>query len=603
MPLQQRPDSIDFTMRRYPASELLPIQIKDQLRILLLEDHPGDALLIRTLLAEAAANAPKIEVVVTLAAARRQLTVSSYDAIIADLDLPDSEGLTTLTDLYSAAESTPIIALTHCEEDSFALSLLKHGAEDYLIKGRSEGHLILRTIRHAIERKEAEKRFLFLSHYDKLTGLANRELFHDRLRQALARAARSGRLVALLFLDLDRFKSVNDTLGHLAGDELLVEVGKRLLTCVRRADTIARLGGDEFTVVLEELEQRQDAELICSKIIRALEAPIVVQRHELYVTTSIGLTFYPTDGTNSNTLLRNADAAMYRAKEEGRNKYHVFTAELGASAVRRLSIESALRHAVERQELYLCYQPKLDVRTGAVLGAEALLRWQSPQFGSVSPIDFIPVAEDSGLIVGIGAWALRAACLDALRWQTLGFASLHVAVNLSARQFRGGELSGTVRRIIAEVGMDPRLLQLEITESLLMEDAVASAAALRELKALGLQIFLDDFGTGYSSLAYLKKFPIDGLKIDRSFIHDLPDDPDDEAITRAILALSQALHLRVVAEGVENAAQYEFLRRAGCDEVQGFFFSPPVRFDAFVQWLHDYRVPLRHTKHPALFRA
>jgi diguanylate cyclase (GGDEF)-like protein len=576
-------------MTEAATAKILPLPAAERLRILLLEDHPGDALLVRTLLAESSSRPPRVDTVATLEAARRRLAQVTYDAVIADLDVPDSDGFGTLRQLFEAAETTPVIALTHCEDEAFTINLLKNGAEDYLIKGQSEGRLILRTVRHAIERKEAERRFLFLSHYDKLTGLANRELFRDRLRQAIARAERSGRLVALLFLDLDRFKAVNDTLGHMAGDELLVEVANRLQNCVRKADTIARLGGDEFTVVLEELESKLDAEAICNKIIHALEQPIVVQRHELYVTTSIGVTFFPVDDTDANALLRNADAAMYRAKEEGRNKYHVFTQDLGASAVRRMGIESALRHAVEREEFFLSYQPKLDVRTGAVLGAEALLRWNNPQLGMVSPADFIPVAEDTGLIVPIGEWALRRACRDALAWQREGAPGLHVAVNLSARQFRGGDLAQTVRKILGEVGIAPELLQLEITESLLMEDTTASADALNELKSLGLEIFLDDFGTGYSSLAYLKKFPIDGLKIDRSFIRDLPTDSDDEAITRAILALSQALRLRVVAEGVENHAQYDFLRCAGCDEVQGYFFSAPTGNDDFLRWLAEWR--------------
>ncbi len=555
------------------------------LSILLVEDHPGDALLIRTLLAEVATRAVCIQQATTLDEACRLLRAARFDAILSDLDLPDSEGLATLRQLLVAPDHTPVIALTHREDEVFGLELIKSGASDYLVKGQADGPLILKTIRHAIERKEAERRFFLLSRYDKLTGLANREHFGERLEQALARAARSGRLVALLFLDLDRFKSVNDTLGHLAGDALLVEVAQRLTQCVRKVDTIARLGGDEFTVVLEEPDNAHAAELVCQKIIHALEAPILVQQQELYVTTSIGVTFYPRDDLNPNDLLRNADAAMYRAKEEGRNKYQIFTADLNAKAKRRLGLESALRHAIERNELHLCYQPKLAVRTGEVLGAEALLRWTSPQFGEVSPQDMIPVAEDTGLIVAIGAWILRQACRDASQWHAQGYPDLHVAVNLSARQFRGQDLFGTVRTALSDAGLRPEFLQLEITESLLMEDTARSISALRDLKSLGLGIFLDDFGTGYSSLAYLKKFPLDGLKIDRSFVQDLPHDSDDEAITRAILALSAALRLKVVAEGVENQAQLRFLREAGCDEAQGFLFSRPLTNPHFLSWL------------------
>jgi diguanylate cyclase len=558
---------------------------REQLHVLLIEDNPGDAILFRSLVDDAGPRSLWLDHVTTLQAGLERLLRTGFDAIITDLHLPDSDGIATLRELVAAAPDVPLVVLSHCDDDPFAMELLKHGAQDYLIKGQSDGPLILKTIRYAIERKESDQHFAFLSHYDKLTGLANRELFRDRLHQAMSRAERAGKLVALLFLDLDRFKSVNDTLGHLAGDELLVEVATRLKTCVRKSDTIARLGGDEFTVILEGLDAPVDAEIVCRKIIKSLEAPLLLRNHEIYVTTSIGVTFFPTDDIDLNGLLRNADAAMYRAKEEGRNKFHLFTADLSARAVKRLGIESALRHAVERQEFHLCYQPKISVHTGEILGAEALLRWENPQHGLVSPVDFIPVAEETGLIVPIGEWVLRRACADTRKWHAAGFDHVSVAVNLSARQFRHGELINTVRRALQDSGIAPHQLELEITESLLMDDTEASQIALNELKALGTSIYLDDFGTGYSSLAYLKKFPIDGLKIDRSFIRDLPGDPDDEAITQAILALSQALRLHVVAEGVENDAQLDFLRRQGCEVVQGFLFSRPLLFNDFLEWL------------------
>ncbi|MBI2799335.1 MAG: EAL domain-containing protein [Gammaproteobacteria bacterium] len=567
------------------STPLLPARLQKQLRLLLVEDNPGDELLFRALIGEATQKTVCVEGAQSMAAATRKLAGAPYDAIITDLDLPDSEGLETLSALLAVTKTTPIVVLTHCEDEDFALELLKHGAEDYLVKGRSEGPLILKTIRYAIERKEAEQHFLQLSYYDKLTGLANRELFRDRLRQAMVRATRSAQLVAVLFLDLDRFKAVNDTLGHLAGDELLVEVAVRLQGCVRKADTIARLGGDEFTIVLEDIDHPSFAEAICRKIIEALQAPITVQRHELYVTTSIGVTFFPTDDVDLNGLLRNADAAMYRAKDQGRNKYHLFTADLGAEAVRRMTIEAALRHAIDRNELFLCYQPKIELKTGAVIGAEALLRWRHPELGLIAPAQFIPVAEETGLIVPVGAWVLRQACADARRWHNLGISVGRVAVNLSARQFRGGDLCEFVRTTTAAAGLEPAFLELEITESLLMEDTTASCAALSELKNQGFGIYLDDFGTGYSSLAYLKKFQLDGLKIDRSFIRDLPTDSDDEAITRAILALSQALHLKVVAEGVETVEQHRFLQKVGCGAVQGYFYSRPLVYDEFMAWL------------------
>ena len=581
-------DTNALTLTNDVTGDLRTLEIGAQLKLLLIEDNPGDAVLIRSLLAETT-NSHLLDLVhvETLRAGITRLGEEPFDAVIADLDLPDSKGIDTLQRLVAAGTEIPIVVMTHCDDEPAGVEMVKYGAQDYLVKGQSDGAMILKTVRYAIEKKLADQHLNYLSHYDKLTGLANRELFRDRLGQAVTRADRKGHLVALLFLDLDRFKSINDTLGHLAGDELLVAVSNRLKTCVRKADTIARLGGDEFTIVLEDVGSAFDAELVCRKIIQALEQPLEIQGQEIYATTSIGVTFFPSDATEVTGLIRNADVAMYRAKDEGRNKYHLFTADLNAKAVERLSIESALRHAIERDELFLCYQPKINLQTGDVLGVEALLRWQHPLRGLVSPVDFIPVAEETGLIVPIGDWVLRRACEDALRWSAAGIDNVNVAVNLSARQFRQGDLQKTIEGLLYELEFDPNRLELEITESLLMDDTEASQVALYDLKALGLGIYLDDFGTGYSSLAYLKKFPIDGLKIDRSFIRDIPGDSDDEAITRAIVALSAALRLKVVAEGVETQSQLDFLLQEGCDEVQGFLFSKPLAYDQFVAWISE----------------
>jgi diguanylate cyclase (GGDEF)-like protein len=572
--------------------EFRTVEIDARLKLLLIEDNPGDAVLIRSLLDETNINLFELWHVETLGAGITKLGEEHFHAVIADLDLPDSKGIDTLQHLVAAGTDIPVVVMTHCDDDPAGIEMVKYGAQDYLVKGQCDGASILKTVRYAIERKLADQHLTYLSHYDKLTGLANRELFQDRLAQAVSRADRSGNLVALLFLDLDRFKSINDTLGHLVGDELLIAVSNRLKTCVRKVDTIARLGGDEFTIVLEDVGSTFDAELVCRKIIESLEQPLEIQGQEIYATTSIGVTFFPSDATEVTGLIRNADAAMYRAKDEGRNKYHLFTADLNVRAVERLSIESALRHAIDRDELFLCYQPKVSLQTGEVLGVEALLRWHHPLRGLVSPVDFIPVAEETGLIIPIGEWVLRRACEDALRWAASGIDDVNVAVNLSARQFRQGDLQKTVEGVLYELRFDPNRLELEITESLLMDDTEASRVALYNLKALGLAIYLDDFGTGYSSLAYLKKFPIDGLKIDRSFIRDIPGDSDDAAIARAIVALSAALRLKVVAEGVETKAQLDFLLREGCDEVQGFLFSKPLPYDQFVAWVRARKLKL-----------
>ena len=559
--------------------------VDEALHLLLIEDNPGDAVLIRALLDETDVRDLQLTHVETLGQGVAKLEEARFSAVITDLNLPDSSGIGTLQRLVATGSDIPVIVLTHSDDDPVAIEMVKCGAQDYLIKGQSDGALILKTVRYAIERKLSDRHLRYLSHHDKLTGLANRELFKDRLAQAVARAERSGNLVALLFLDLDRFKSINDMLGHLVADKLLVAVAERLKTCVRNVDTIARLGGDEFTIVLEDVATPFDAELVCRKVVGALEDPLEIEDQEIYATASIGVTFFPTDATEVTGLIRNADVAMYRAKEDGRNKYHLFTADLNARAVERLSIETALRHALDREELFLCYQPKVNLQTGRVLGVEALVRWQHPHRGIVSPDEFVPVAEETGLIVPVGEWVLRQACEDALRWSRSGVEDVNVAVNLSARQFRQGDLLKTVDNIFCELSFDPNRLELEITESLLMDDTEASEVALYDLKAFGLSIYLDDFGTGYSSLAYLKKFPIDGLKIDRSFIRDIPGDVDDEAITRAIVALSQALRLKVVAEGVETRAQLDFLNLEGCDEVQGYLFSKPLTYDRLVEWI------------------
>lgn len=553
------------------------------LDILLIEDNPGDVVLIRAMLEEIESNRLNLDHAATLAEGLGMLDSIRYAAVITDLNLPDSAGMDTLDRLVEEGDDLPVIVLTHCDDDPAAIEMVKRGAQDYLVKGRSDGALIEKTVRYAIERKLADRHLAFLSHHDRLTGLANRELFQDRLEQAMARAERDDNLIAVLFLDVDRFKSINDTLGHKVGDELLCIVAEKLGCCIRKVDTLARLGGDEFTIVLEGCDNPFDAELVCRKVTAIFEEPVEIQGQEIFVTMSIGVTFYPTDATEMSSLLRNADTAMYRAKEDGRNNYHLFTTDLNVQSIERLSIESALRHAIERDELRLYYQPKVDLTTGATYGVEALIRWQNPHRGLVSPLDFIPIAEETGLIVPIGEWVLRRAVQDALLWQAEGL-DLSVAVNLSARQFRQSNLVETVEKVLSDFSFEANRLELEITESLLMQDTEASQIALNALKRAGSMIHMDDFGTGYSSLAYLKKFPIDALKIDRSFVRDLPGNSDDEAIARAIIALGQALRLKVLAEGVETEQQLAFLRAAGCDQVQGYFFAKPLPYNELIAW-------------------
>ncbi|MYM28050.1 EAL domain-containing protein [Duganella sp. CY15W] len=426
------------------------------------------------------------------------------------------------------------------------------------------------------QRKQFEEELMHLARHDALTGLANRTLLLDRVSQAIAQARRSGALVAMLFLDLDRFKTINDSLGHDAGDRVVIEVGRRLKQSVRDADTVARLGGDEFVVLLADLPHELVAAALAQKILCALFEPMLIQGHELAPACSIGISLYPRDGADGKTLLKNADAAMYQAKALGRGNYQFYCEEMNARTLDRLTLESGLRHAVERGELQLMYQPQIDLASGKVIGAEALLRWQPNGQRLVMPDAFIAIAEETGLIVSIGEWVLRTACAQQVAWHRAGLADVRVAVNLSARQFRQHGLDAMVARVLADTGCPASYLELEITETVLMERPDSAAQTLQRLSDMGVQLAIDDFGTGYSSLSYLKRFPIHALKIDRSFVCDIPADTDDAAIAGAVIALAHSMGLTVVAEGVETVQQRDFLRELRCDLAQGYYFSEPI---------------------------
>jgi diguanylate cyclase (GGDEF)-like protein/PAS domain S-box-containing protein len=428
----------------------------------------------------------------------------------------------------------------------------------------------------AIERKSAEDRLAHLAQFDSLTGLPNRYLFHDRLVQSIAQAKRAAKPMAVLFIDLDRFKLVNDTLGHRAGDQLLAEAAGRLAECVRSGDTVGRFGGDEFGAILSDLTRPADASVVAQKMIDALARPFHLDGQETFVSASVGITLFPTDGDQPEALVMNADTAMYRAKEQGRNTYQYFTREMNERVHQRVQTEAQLRRGLDRGEFLVYYQPKLDLASGSISGFEALLRWQHPERGLVSPMEFIPVMEDTALIVPIGEWVLREVCGQIRAWQHAGLDVPPVAVNLSARQFQHKNLEANLRRILHETGVDPSLLQFELTESLLMKDPESAARTLRGLKDSGVTIAVDDFGTGYSSLAYLQRFPLDALKIDRAFVRDLTVDPEDAAITFAIIGLAHSLKLRVIAEGVETKEQLDLLSAHGCDELQGYYFAYPA---------------------------
>jgi diguanylate cyclase (GGDEF)-like protein len=458
----------------------------------------------------------------------------------------------------------------------------------------------VRQLALALGRKwEAEARLRRLAYYDSLTGLPNRELFRTRVAQAVGLARRHGRGAAVLFLDLDNFKRINDTLGHSVGDELLRTMAARLASCLRASDAVtrpagvddpdgpARLGGDEFTVLLSELAAPEDAARVAQRIQESLSRPMQLVSHEVIVTPSIGIAVFPQDGEDVETLLRNADLAMYYAKRAGRNLFQYYAPSMNEAALRRLTMETMLRQALARGELSLHYQPQIDLVSGELSGLEALLRWESPDLGPVAPADFIPVAEDSGLIVAIGEWVLRTACAQARDWLDAGLWLPRVAVNVSVMQFVQRGFPQTVARVLAETGLAASVLELELTESLLMKDSEDAAETLRALKALGVQLAVDDFGTGYSSLSRLKDFPIDRLKIDKSFVQAVNASAGDGAIVSAAIAMAEGMNLKVVAEGVETVSQLAFLRQRQCDEGQGYYWSRPLPSDQVHRFLQE----------------
>ncbi len=476
-----------------------------------------------------------------------------------------------------------------------------HAQAEVTLDAQGQAVWMAGTVQDISERKHAEEKIRYLAYYDGLTGLPNRQSFKERLDQALQLARRHGRSMAILYLDLDNFKRINDTLGHTVGDLLLSAVAERLRHSVRNSDrvarsgvedlsgNVARLGGDEFTVLLAEIEHIEDAATVARRILDLLSQPLNLAGHEVVSTPSIGIAVFPNDGQDVDNLLKNADTAMYHAKEAGKNTYQFYAESMNARAVERLSLEGKLRKALEHEELLLYYQPQVDAHSGRIVGVEALIRWCNPDLGMVSPVDFIPLAEDTGIIVAIGEWVLRTACAQNRAWQTAGFAPIHVSVNLSSLQFRQRDLTAMISRVLMDTGLDPKFLELELTESVIMHNASETIAALHELKEMGLALSVDDFGTGYSSLSYLKRFPLDTLKIDRSFVKDINADSDDAAITTAIIAMAHSLNLKVIAEGVETEQQLAFLRQKGCDQVQGYLFSKPIPVADCTQLLKEAR--------------
>jgi len=686
--------------------------------LLLVEDNPGDARLLREMLIEAGAHKTELTQAENMSEAEKLLAERLFDIVLIDLGLPDAQGLEAVRRARAAAPRVPLVVLTGLDDESLAAQALQEGAQDYLIKGQIETRGLLRALRYAIERKAMEEAlfvvkeraqvtlncigdavlctdisgnitFLNLvaekmtgwsweealgrpmaevfqildavtrqttpnpmdvavelnrtvhlplncillrrdgfetpiedsvapihdregkptgavivfrdvskaramaaemthsAQHDFLTGLPNRMLLNDRVNQAITLAPRHSKKVAVLFLDLDGFKHINDSLGHPIGDKLLQSIAKRLVDCVRSSDTVSRQGGDEFVVLLSEMEQSEDAAISAMRLLQAVAEAHTIDQHDLHVTTSIGVSVFPDDGMDAETLIKNADTAMYQAKENGRQSYQFFKSPMNVRAVERQSIEENLRRALERQEFALHFQPKINLKTGKISGAEALIRWTHPVRGPVSPAQFIPVAEDCGLILPIGQWVLREACKQARAWVEAGLPLATMAVNISSMEFRDENFLQSVFTTLSETGLDPRSLELELTESVLMKRAESAASVLKTLRERGVQIAVDDFGTGYSSLSYLRKFPIDALKIDQSFVRQITTTPDDTSIVTAVISMGRSLKLRVVAEGVETHEELVFLQARLCDEAQGYYFSRPVLPQQFAKLLKN----------------
>jgi diguanylate cyclase (GGDEF)-like protein/PAS domain S-box-containing protein len=684
--------------------------------LLLIEDNPGDARLLREMFYEQASQGTKLMHVESMAEAEHYLAGQRADIILLDLGLPDVQGLDGIRRAHSAAPRVPLVVLTGTDDESLAASALRAGAQDYLIKGQIDTRGLFRAMRHAIERKALEEALfvekeraqvtlncigdavvctdisgnitflnlvaekmtgwsredaaglpmaevfrimdattrivtpnpmeiafgqdrtvhlppncilisrdgaehpiedsvapihdreglatgavivfrdvtaalsmaLQMAHsarHDFLTGLPNRMLLNDRVTQAINQAPRHLKKVAILFMDLDGFKHINDSLGHAVGDKLLQSIAKRLVDCVRSSDTVSRQGGDEFVILLSEVGQSEDTALSATRMLRAVAGVHSIDKHDLHVTASIGLSVYPDDGIDAETLIKNADIAMYQAKENGRQSYQFFKPAMNVRAVERQSIEESLRRAVERQEFALYYQPKINLSTGEITGAEALLRWTHSTRGPIPPMQFIPVAEDCGLILPIGNWVLHEACKQARIWKDAGLPLGSIAVNISAMEFRNDHFLEGVFSVLEDTGLDAKSLELELTESVLMKHADSAASVLKKLRAKGVQVAVDDFGTGYSSLSYLRKFPIDALKIDQSFISQINSAHSETTIVTAIISMGRSLNLRVVAEGVESQEELAFLQAHRCEEAQGFYFSRPVPAEKFAELL------------------
>ena len=564
-------------------------------RVLIIDDEEQ----IRNLLIDVLGNSYQCSDASSAEEALAALAETVPDLVISDIDMGGMSGLELVPRVHSLSPDTVVMMISGNQDIEFAIEALRVGAFDYITKPIDLRHVeasVERALKHSqlLKEKRAYKEQLetllqqrtaevdWLAYYDTITQLPNRTLFEDRLTQAVAIAKAGDQSLGVLFISLDQFKKVNDSLGHGPGDVLLREFAERLKSCITKSDTVARFGNDEFALLRTQIDGTNDVIETIGSLSQVLKFAFDLPGHELFATASVGISLFPMDGEDSQTLLKNAGAALYKAKKSGGANYQFFTSDMHELATKRLALESHLRRAIQNEELLVHYQPRVSVDSLAITGVEALVRWQHPTLGLISPSEFIPLAEDTGLIVPIGEWVLRTACLQGQRWRDQGFAPIQIAVNISARQFHDQDLSQTVITILEETGLSPKQLELELTESSIMQDAEFAAGMLNRLKNMGINISIDDFGTGFSSLASLKRLPIDVLKIDQSFVREATSDPDDAALVMAIITLAHNLRLKVIAEGVETEDQLRFLQLLRCDEIQGELFSKPLAAEKFV---------------------
>ena len=568
-------------------------------KILLVDDDEDEYIITRDLLNEIAELEFELEWISSFDKALEVIYREVHDVFLFDYRLGVQTGLELLHRAMQADCSVPIILLTGQGDHDIDMQAMKAGAADYLVKDKLDASLLERSIRYAVERQQAKEQIMSMAYYDSLTGLPNRLLFSDRLEIALSHARRYKRILAVFFIDVDNFKTINDTLGHRIGDFLLEGVSVRIDSCLRKSDTIgrapskrekdtlARQGGDEFTVLLNEINEIADAARVAQRMQTAMVKPFILEEHEVYATISIGIAMFPQDGNDTETLMKSADTAMYHAKDRGKNNWQFFKQEMNDIVFQRLLLERDLRRAEDKEEFLLYYQPILDLVDGRIIGVEALLRWQHPEQGLLTPDKFLSVIEETGRIIPIGEWVLKQACQDVLGWKNKEGTALRLAVNLSSRQFTEQGFIETVKRILSETGFSPELLELEITESIMMHDVEQTISIMKDLRAIGISFSLDDFGTGYSSLMYLKRFPLDAIKIDRSFVRDVMKDSNDAAITKIIIDMANELTLRVIAEGAEAEDQLNFLLENGSDAMQGYLLSPPISAEGISQMLQS----------------